>query len=160
MASAQDAPEVKHLQVEGASLAYVEEGSGVPVVFVHGALSDLRTWDRYRPMISDQRRFIAYTQRYFGPEKWPDDAKHFSTETHIKDLIAFVEGLDAGPVHLVTWSYSGEIGTHAALRRPDLFLSLVHYEPYIASLLSGVPGAAAANRAIMEAFGPAMAALE
>jgi pimeloyl-ACP methyl ester carboxylesterase len=36
--------DIKTANVNGTSLAYREEGEGGPVVFVHGALSDLRTW--------------------------------------------------------------------------------------------------------------------
>lgn len=158
--SAQEPGEIKHLAVGGANLAYVEQGSGTPVVFVHGALSDLRIWNSYAATISEERRFIAYTQRYFGAEDWPDDGKDFDTETHVRDLIAFIEGLDAGPVHLVTWSYAGEIGTYAAVRRPDLFRSMIHFEPNAYFLYSTLPGAAAADRQAVAAFDPAMAALK
>ena len=152
--------DIKHLSVNGAELAYVEEGSGTPVVFVPPAILDLRGWDGYRSKISDKRRYIAYSQRYYGTDPWPDGAAHFSRETHIQDLIAFVEGLDSGPVHLITWSYSGEIGVYAALRRPDLFQSLVHYEPSVEALLVGLPGAEAAQRKLFANFGPAIAAVE
>lgn len=158
--SAQEQMEIKHLPVEGASLSYVEQGSGTSVVFVHGALSDLRIWNSYAPVIAAERRFIAYTQRYYGTEDWPDEGTNFDTETHVTDLIAFVEGLEAGPVHLVTWSYSGEIGTYAAVRRPDLFLSMVHYEPNAYFLFYSLPGATAADRQTILTFGPPMTALK
>lgn len=153
-------PEEKQMVVNGTTLSYVEEGTGSPVVFVHGAISDMRVWDMYRPKIADERRFIAYTQRYYGTSEWPDKAEHFSRETHIKDLIAFVEALDAGAVHLVTWSYSGGIGTYAVLRRPDLFRSIVHFEPAARALLTGLPGGTVARTEMFKKFAPAMAALK
>ena len=154
------ASEEKQLQVNGTTLSYVDEGAGAPVVFVHGAISDRRVWDAYRPKITGQRRFIAYTQRYFGNGDWPDKAQHFSRETHTTDLIGFVEALDAGPVHLVTWSYSGGIGTYAALRRPDLFRAIVHFEPSAKALMTGLPGSAAARTEMFKKFGPAMSAVK
>lgn len=154
------ATEEKRMEVNGTQLSYVEEGAGDPVVFVHGAISDMRVWDVYRPKIADERRFIAYTQRYFGTGDWSDKAELFSRETHIEDLIAFVEGLDAGPVHLVTWSYSGGIGTYAALRRPDLFRSMVHFEPAAAALLAKLPGGTVARTEMFKNFGPAMSAVK
>jgi hypothetical protein len=36
------APLTKVIEVNGVRLSYVEEGSGEPIVFVHGAFSDLR----------------------------------------------------------------------------------------------------------------------
>ena len=158
--SASAAPEEKQMALNGTKLTYIEEGAGTPVVFVHGAISDMRAWDPYRPEIAKERRFIAYTQRYFGTAAWSDKAEHFSRETHIEDLIAFVEGLDAGPVHLVTWSYSGGIGTYASLRRPDLFRSIIHYEPSARALLSGLPGGATARTEMFKNFGPAISAMK
>jgi pimeloyl-ACP methyl ester carboxylesterase len=153
-------PEVKQMQVNGTTLSYVEEGTGEPVVFVHGAISDMRAWDDYRARIAGKRRFIAYTQRYFGSGEWPDKAEHFSRETHAEDLIGLIKALNAGPVHLVTWSYSGGIGTYAVLKRPDLFRSIVHFEPAADALVAGVPGSIVARKEMLKAFGPAMKAVK
>lgn len=147
------------MPVEGAELAYFEQGEGTPIVFVHGAISDARVWEGYAERIAEEGRFVAYTQRYFGTADWPDDGANFTRETHITDLIAFVEGLDAGPVDLVTWSYSGEIATYAAMRRPDLFRSMIHYEPDVEALLADLPGADAARAQFGATVGPAIAAL-
>ncbi len=111
-------------------------------------------------MIGDDRRFVAYTQRYFGNGDWPDTVDDFQRSTHVDDLIAFVEGLEAGPVHLVTWSYSGEIGIHAMLDRPDLFRSAVHYEPVLDRLVVGAPGGDNATRELFSKFGPAVTAAQ
>ncbi len=58
----------------------------------------------------------------------------------------------------MTWSYSGGIGAHAALRRPELFRSIVHYEPSIESLLTGLPGSDNATKELRSHFGPAVTA--
>jgi hypothetical protein len=69
-------PAIKQAKVDGATLAYLEQGQGVPVVFVHGAIADHRTWDAQRDPTARKYRYIAYDQRYFGPAHWPDDGKH------------------------------------------------------------------------------------
>ena len=38
----------KEVQVSGARLQYIEQGSGEPIVFVHGAPLDLRSWEPVR----------------------------------------------------------------------------------------------------------------
>jgi pimeloyl-ACP methyl ester carboxylesterase len=152
--------EERQMAVAGTDLAYTEEGTGRPILFVHGAISDARVWDAYSGRIAASGRFVAYTQRYFGTRDWPDNGERFSRETHIADLIAFVEGLDAGPVDLVTWSYSGEIGTYAALQRPDLFRSMVHFEPAVEALLTELPGGDAAMNEFLSGIGPAVDALQ
>jgi len=46
------------------------------------------------------------------------------------DLINFVEALDAGPVHLVSWSSGVRTALVASLRRPDPVKSAIHFEPF------------------------------
>lgn len=65
-------PVNKKMAVDGATLSYIEQGQGVPVVFAHGAFSDLLAWEPQREAIARHYRFIAYTQRYFGTAPWPD----------------------------------------------------------------------------------------
>ena len=62
------------MQVNGASLTYVDDGQGAPVVFVHGSLADHRTWERQRAIVGKQYRVIAYSQRYFNTEPSPRPA--------------------------------------------------------------------------------------
>src|SRR6266700_697585 len=65
----------KEVEVNGVRIQYLEDGSGEPVVFVHGALGDLRSWEPVREGIASKYRFVAYTQRYYGTEPWPDDGR-------------------------------------------------------------------------------------
>ncbi|WP_172329209.1 alpha/beta fold hydrolase [Mangrovicoccus sp. HB161399] len=144
----------------GTELAYVEAGSGSPVVFVHGAISDHRAWDPYREAIAARHHFIAYDQRYFGTRDWPDDGRNFSADTHAADLVAVAEALGGGPVGLVAWSYGGDVAARAAIARPDLFSAIVLYEPDVAGLIDGLAGASAAAEHVLAGFGPAIAAVE
>jgi hypothetical protein len=50
--SAMSGPLAKEAEVNGVHLPYVEQGSGEPVVFVHGAISDLRAWEPIREEIA------------------------------------------------------------------------------------------------------------
>ncbi len=60
------APAVKKMPVAGTTITYLEQGTGTPVVFVHGAFSDHRTWEPQREPVAKRYRFIAIDQRYFG----------------------------------------------------------------------------------------------
>ena len=117
------------MEVNGATLEYVAQGEGQPVVFVHGSISDLRVWNAQREAVAAEFEFIAYTRRYFGEQPWPDEGEDFGDATQAADLAAFVQRLGRGPVHMVTHSGGGGVGTLAALQRPDLFRSIVHFEP-------------------------------
>lgn len=57
-------PVDKKMAVDGATLSYVEQGERVPVVFVHGAFSDLRAWEPQREAIARHYRFTAYSKSW------------------------------------------------------------------------------------------------
>ncbi|PJN94568.1 alpha/beta hydrolase, partial [Amaricoccus sp. HAR-UPW-R2A-40] len=137
-----------------------EVGTGPVVLFLHGAVSDHRVWGGIRDRVAERHRFVAYDQRYFGPAEWPDEAAGFSVATHAEDLGAVIDALDAGPVHLVTWSYGGLVGLHAAMRHPEKFRSITHFEPTVSSLHAGLSGERAAIAQKFKSFGPMAEALQ
>jgi pimeloyl-ACP methyl ester carboxylesterase len=136
---AADAPPLRHLRVNGVDLSYVEQGTGAPVVFVHGSFSDVRIWERQRPAVAESYRFIAYNERDHGPGPWPDEGQHYSAATHAADLASFLGALQAGPVHLVAHSSGGVVATLVALDHPDVVRSLTLAEPVIGTLLEDLP---------------------
>ncbi|TRW97581.1 alpha/beta hydrolase [Paracoccus sp. M683] len=150
----------EEIAVGDATLTYQEAGSGAVVLFLHGAASDHRVWGGIRDRVAEHYRFVAYDQRYFGPADWPDDAGNFNVATHADDLAAVIDALDAGPVHLVTWSYGGLVGLQAAMRYPEKFRSITHFEPTVGSLHAGLSGERAAIAQKFASFGPMAEALK
>jgi pimeloyl-ACP methyl ester carboxylesterase len=145
--NATSAPLAKEAEVNGVRLQYLEDGSGEPVVFVHGALSDHRAWEPVRDEIARKYRFIALTQRYFGTGPWKDDGTEFSVATFAGDLAKFVTSLNAGPVHLVGWSLGGNVAATMAVQNPSLVRSLVLYE---ATMMTVLPADSAEGKAARE----------
>jgi pimeloyl-ACP methyl ester carboxylesterase len=160
-ASALSAPVTRQAEVNGVVLPYEEDGSGDAIVFVHGGLSGSAVWGPVKAATAQKYRSISYTQRYFGSAPWPDDGKNFNSATHADDLATFIESLNAGPVHLVGWSYGGAVATIAALKKPGLVRTLTLYEP---SLVSVLPADSAEGKAAREdgakIFGPSRAAAQ
>jgi pimeloyl-ACP methyl ester carboxylesterase len=151
----------KEVEVNGVRLQYIEQGSGEPIVFVHGAPHDLRAWEAVREVIANRYHFIAYTQRYFGTKRWPDEGKNYSIATHADDLAKFIAALDAGPVHLVGWSHGGVVAMTAAINNPSLVRSLVLYEAGMVSVLpADSPEGKIAREDRARMFGPVAAASE
>jgi len=132
-------PLVQQIRANGADLSYVDQGKGAPVVFVHGAVGDLRYWEPQRSEFTRQHRFISYSYRYHGTAPWPDEGKLYSAEQHAADLTAFISELKAGPVHLVGMSYGGLVAAMVAIKDPQLVRTLTLAEPGIFSLLADTP---------------------
>ena len=131
-----EAPSVKQMLVNGTSVTYLEQGKGVPVIFVHGAISDHRAWEPQRETIAKRYRVIALDQRYFGVAPWSDNGTQYSRATHVADLAAFIRHLKVGPVHLVGQSYGADIALRVAVEQPELVRSLFLNEPPLPSILT------------------------
>lgn len=148
------------MTVNGTNVEYVDNGAAAPaLLFLHGAVTDLRMWDVHRALAGERYRTIAYTQRYHGTGEWSATWPPYGVPTHSGDLIAFVEKLGVGPVHLVAWSYSGQTAFDAALRRPDLFRSVFVYEPGVPSFVTDPAALAAWGADAGAAFGPIFGAV-
>ena len=158
-ASATSAPAVKEVEVNGVVVPYEEEGSGDAIVFVHGGLSGPAVWGPVRAATGKKYRSISYTQRYYGSAPWPDDGKNFNLATHADDLAKLIQSLNAGPAHVVGWSYGGAVAAIAALKNPSVVRSLILYEPALGSVLpADSPEEKTAREDRAKIFGPATAA--
>jgi pimeloyl-ACP methyl ester carboxylesterase len=120
---------MQKLSVNGYDMAYLEVGRGPPLVCVHGTLGDFRTWSAVLGPLSKTRRVISLSLRHFFPEHWNGVGDGYRMAQHVADVIAFIEGLDIGPVDLMGHSRGGHISFRVAEQRPDLLRKLVLAEP-------------------------------
>lgn len=132
-------PGLRTAEVDGTQLAYVERGSGEPVVFVHGSISDLTIWEPQVAAIGREYRAIAYSRRYAWPnEDLPSGAEDMM-QPHVDDLLSFLRAVDAYPAHLVGNSWGAFICLRAAMQEPAAVRSLVLEEPPLVPLITGAP---------------------
>lgn len=123
-------PLVKYTTVSDTTLAYVEQGQGETVIFVHSA-DDWRAWETVRPLVAAKNRFVSYSRRYHHPNPADGGGQPYTVSQHADDLIAFVQAQRVGPVHLVGTTLGARIATEAALKSPELFRSLILNDPAI-----------------------------
>lgn len=126
---------MKSIQVNNYTFHFEEQGSGSPVIFVHGTINDLRTWENQVAPFAQRYQVISYSRRYHYPNETSGNISDYTVSLHANDLIDFIKTLDRGPVNLVTASYGGYAGLLAAIQRPDLVKSLVMGEPPVIALL-------------------------
>lgn len=150
---------MKRLPANGTMLAYLEQGGGTPVVFVHGAMSDHRLWEPQRDACAARHRFIALDQRRHGRIPAVDDGAPFSLRTRIDDLAAFLRALATGPAHLVGWSMSGPTVLGVAMAHPRLVRSVYLHEPVMRGMRLDPEAAAMAEADLQAMLAPALAAL-
>jgi pimeloyl-ACP methyl ester carboxylesterase len=126
---------MQRVAVNGAELAYVDQGAGTPVVFVHGALGGYRTWKAQLRPFACRYRVLAYSRRYHHPNDCPEDVTGYTPDLHAADLASLIRSLKLKPVHLVGHSYGGAVAALLAVKHPELVRSLVLGEPTLFSLL-------------------------
>ena len=127
-------PEV---EANGVRLYCELEGSGDPLVLVHGSWGDATGWGFVVPALAESFRVLIYDRRGHSRSERPDTAG--SVDEDGDDLAALLEALDLLPAHVVTNSYGGNIALRLATRRPEVFRSLSCHEPPLWSLLAGDP---------------------
>jgi pimeloyl-ACP methyl ester carboxylesterase len=92
------------VDVNGAALAYREQGEGEPVVFVHGSASDLRTWAQrgagFPPMSEDDVRRVAASTLLMAGERSPAYAPRLTDR--LQQLLPNAERVEiAGASHVM-----------------------------------------------------------
>ncbi|HKT87889.1 MAG TPA: alpha/beta hydrolase [Candidatus Sulfotelmatobacter sp.] len=143
--STEPAPPVKAAKIgHGIVLHYVDQGSGVPVIFVHGSLSDGGYWHDQIPEFAKHYRAIAYSRRYNYPNENPA-RRGYSAIVDADDLAAFIRTLHLGRVVVIGHSYGAFTALYLATRHPELVRALVLCEAPAISLLKDLPAAEAAT---------------
>ncbi len=141
------------------SLQRFEQGTGVPMVFVHGAPSDYRTWLPHCAQLAGAFRTISYSQRYFGAAPWSPEWPPFSMRVHADDLVALLRSLGE-PAHVVAWSYGGHVALTAAVEQPALFRTLFVYEPGTPTYVTDASELTEIANDASRLFGPVFAAVQ
>jgi pimeloyl-ACP methyl ester carboxylesterase len=141
------------LAVNGYDMAYLELGSGPPLLCVHGTLGDYRTWNAVLGPLSRKHRVIAVSLRHFFPEHWNGDGDDYRMAQHVSDTIAFIERIDPRPLDLMGHSRGGHIAFRVAQQRPDLVRRLILAEPGgdLDASLDATPPASIAGRIVAAA---------
>lgn len=134
-----DLEHAKALPINDTTLATMVEGEGPPLVFVHGGVSDLRTWSGQIDTFCDRFRVIAYSRRYSQPNSpIPADADD-PIDVHIEDLLTLMRKLAGGPAHVVGHSWGALITLLAANSAPASFRSITLIEPPVVSMFVRIP---------------------
>lgn len=121
------------MEVEEGRIHYVDEGSGPPVVLVHGTPTWSYLYRRLIKALSSSYRVIAPDHLGFGRSDKPPDAD-YRPEAHARNLATLLERLDLVELVLGVHDFGGPIGLSYALERPDDVRGLVLFNTWMWSL--------------------------
>ena len=108
------------LNVSGGRLAIEDEGAGPPIVLVHSAIVNRRSWDELAPLLVEAGyRVIRYDMRGFGEST--AEAVEFSPRA---DLLAVMDSRGVGHCAVVGNSWGAMNALDAVIETPDRFVAL------------------------------------
>ncbi len=111
--------------VNGTSLYYEVEGSGSPLVLVHGFACGLRIWDPQVRAFAARRRVVTYDVRGHGLSDAPPDAAAYSQPISVEDLHGLLAHLRIKRAAIGGLSMGGNIALNFALAYPRMVSALI-----------------------------------
>jgi len=102
---------------------YVDEGSGPPVVLLHGFPFHHGMWASQLEAVGRTHRVLAYDLRGHG--RSPVGDGQYTIEGHVDDLLAFLDHRELDRVTAVGLSMGGYIALRALERNPERFSAAV-----------------------------------
>ena len=130
-------PEKKSIEINGKRMAYVEVGSGDPIVFQHGNPTSSYLWRNIMPHLANQGRCIAVDLIGMGDSDkldnpGPDSYRYVEQREY---LFAAWEALGVGErVTLVIHDWGSALGFDWACQHPDAVLGIAYMEAIVKPL--------------------------
>jgi pimeloyl-ACP methyl ester carboxylesterase len=114
---------MSYADVNGLSLYYEEQGSGEPLVLLHGGISAGEMFAPILPELAAQRRVIAVDLQGHGHTA--DIDRPLRPETMADDVAALIEHLGLAQADVMGYSLGGLVALRTAIQHPQLVRRLV-----------------------------------
>ncbi len=132
--SAKDPCQRKRLTVLDSDMAYVDTGSGDPVVFLHGNPTSSYLWRNVIPPVAQAHRCLAPDLIGMG-DSGKNPAGSYRFVDHVRYLDAWLEALGlTRNVTLVVHDWGSALGFYWAHRHPDRIKALAYMEAIVQPL--------------------------
>jgi pimeloyl-ACP methyl ester carboxylesterase len=112
-----------YIDAGGLRTYYEVEGSGEPLLLLHGGFCPIETLGGLIALLAERYRVYFPERRAHG--RTPDVDGPITYDLMARDTVAFMEAVNLSSADLVGWSDGAVVGLLIALRRPDLVRRLV-----------------------------------
>jgi haloalkane dehalogenase len=120
----------KRVAVLDSEMAYVETGSGDPIVFLHGNPTSSYLWRNVIPHCEGLGRCLAPDLIGMG-ESGKNPAGSYRFADHARYLDAWFEAVEVENAVLVVHDWGGALGFHWAARNPSKVRGIVYMETIV-----------------------------
>jgi pimeloyl-ACP methyl ester carboxylesterase len=118
--------EGKTVEVNGISLHVEEDGSGTPVLLLHGWPDSAYVWRNQIPFLTRHGfRTIAPDMRGFGQSSRPAEAAEYALRKSVGDMIGLLDALELDSAHDVGHDWGAAVAWGTAMAHPDRIEKLV-----------------------------------
>ncbi|MFT7111449.1 MAG: haloalkane dehalogenase [Porticoccaceae bacterium] len=128
----------KSIEVKGRKMAYIDEGEGDPIVFLHGNPTSSYLWRNVMPHVESLGRVIAPDLIGMGDsEKLPanDGSERYNFQVHYEYLRGFLEALGVTEnVTLVIHDWGSGLGFHWASQHRAAVKGIAYMEALVMPL--------------------------
>ena len=121
--------ESKYVDVLGSKMHYVEEGSGAPILLLHGNPTSSYLWRNVIPHLSGLGRCIAPDLIGMGKSDKPDIGYRFAD--HARYIDGFIDALGLTSITFVIHDWGSALGFHYAKRNPDAVKGIAFMEAIV-----------------------------
>ncbi len=102
----------------GFRMHYVDEGSGEPIVLLHGEPTWGYLYRKFVPPLARQWRVIVPDHMGFGKSETPQD-REYTLESHVANLAALIDDLSLDGITFVGQDWGGPMLAAYAVRNPE-----------------------------------------
>jgi haloalkane dehalogenase len=117
--------EPKYVDIEGLRMAYVEAGSGDPILLLHGEPTWGYLYRKMIPTLAGVGRVVAPDFIGFGRSDKPRAANAYSYRAHVRWLRKFIAALNLERITLVCQDWGGLLGLRVLGQMPERFARVV-----------------------------------
>jgi haloalkane dehalogenase len=117
--------EPHYLEQDGLRMHYLDEGSGDPVLCLHGEPTWSFLYRKMIPVLAPAARVVAPDYFGFGRSDKPTDQAWYTFDHHCASIAGLVEELDLRGLTVVVQDWGGPIGLRLAVEHPERVARLV-----------------------------------
>ena len=117
----------KYINIDGVRVRYIDEGSGIPILLIHGHQSRIEEFDNIIPALALDYRVLAFDLPGSGYSEQPDI--QYSLEYYEDVILKFTTQLNLDDPVIAGGSLGGNLALRVSRRYPGRFRKTIAWSP-------------------------------